>query len=105
MAVELVSETFADRVGDEFEVTPAAGGEPFPALLSACDEAHYGSAEELREQLGRVPFSLLFHATHRDGYWPQQTFNLRHPELGEFPLFMVPLGPDDRGMRYEAVIS
>jgi hypothetical protein len=35
----------------------------------------------------------------------QQTFRLSHPELGEFDLFLVPLGPGPEGMRYEAVIS
>jgi hypothetical protein len=41
----------------------------------------------------------------RDRLVPQQTWSLRHPALGELALFLVPLGPDDDGMRYEAVIS
>jgi hypothetical protein len=105
MAVELVSETFANRVGEAFEATTAGGGETLELELSSCQETPHGFPEELREQIGRVPFSLLFHSAERDRYWPQQTFTLRHPELGEFALFMVPLGPDDRGMQYEAVIS
>ncbi len=35
----------------------------------------------------------------------QQTCAFSHPQLGAFDLFIVPLGPDDEGMRYEAVIS
>jgi hypothetical protein len=30
---------------------------------------------------------------------------VRHPDLGELSLFLVPLGPDERGARYEAVIG
>jgi hypothetical protein len=104
MAIELVSETFAPHVGETFEVTPQVG-EPFEVVLSSCDETAYGDHDALREELGRIPFSLVFHAADRDRFWPQQTFVLRHPQLGEIGLFMVPLGPDDRGMQYQAVIS
>jgi hypothetical protein len=30
---------------------------------------------------------------------------MRHEELGQFALFMVPLGPDERGMRYQALVT
>jgi hypothetical protein len=30
---------------------------------------------------------------------------LGHAELGDDDLFLVPLGPDERGMRYQAVIA
>ena len=105
VTVELVSATFANRIGEAFEAVTASGKGHLDLVLSACDESQHGSPEELREQLGRVPFSLVFHAPERDRYAPQQIFTLRHPELGEFELFMVPLGPDDRGMQYQAVIS
>lgn len=104
MAVELVSETFTRRVGEAFEVFPAEG-EAFELVLSRCEAAGFGSPDQLREQFGREPFSLIFHAAERDRYWPQQTFRLRHAELGELELFLVPLGPDERGMQYQAVIS
>jgi hypothetical protein len=35
----------------------------------------------------------------------QQVCVLSHDELGRFELFLVPLGPDQGGMRFEAVIS
>jgi hypothetical protein len=105
MAPKLEAETFAPHVGETFEVVPSVAGERFEAVLSSCEDTPYGSREELRETLGRVPFSLMFHAPDPSWYAPQQTFSLRHPELGELDLFLVPLGPDDRGMRYQAVIS
>jgi hypothetical protein len=104
MAIELVSETFAPHLGETFEASPT-DGEPFEVTLSSCEETPYGSPEALREELGRVPFSLIFHAADGDRFWGQQIFVLRHPDLGELSLFMVPIGPDERGMQYQAVIS
>jgi hypothetical protein len=79
-------------------------GEPFEAVLSSCEETPYGSPEEWQRTQNRVPFSLLFLVDPDPGA-PQQIFSMRHPDLGTFDLFLVPLGPDERGMRYEAVIS
>jgi hypothetical protein len=97
------SATFQPHVGDHFEVTPQQG-EPFEAVLSSCEETTYGSPGEWRQTTRRVPFSLIFHGP-AEGAVGQQTCGFRHAQLGEFDLFIVPLGPDERGMRYEAVIS
>ena len=35
----------------------------------------------------------------------QGTYKVSHPELGEADLFLVPIGPDKEGMRYEAVFT
>ena len=104
MALELKSETFSGHVGETFTATPQEG-EPFELVLTSCEETPYGSAEEWREAFQRVPFSLLFHDADASRFLPQQIVSLRHPDLGELELFIVPLGPDERGMRYEAVIS
>ena len=53
---------------------------------------------------GRAPFSLEFTDPDPE-HVPQQTVEVRHEELGEFPLFVVPLGPSENGMRYEAVFT
>lgn len=92
MTARFTSETFADRIGEIFEVVPA-DGPPLELVLAECEADRYEGS-----------FSLLFHAL--DGRLePQQTFRARHAELGEFDLFLVPLGPDERGMRYEAVFA
>jgi hypothetical protein len=97
------SATFKPHVGDRFKVSPQEG-EPFEAVLSSCEETTYGSPGERAETAQRVPFSLVFvgpaeHAVN------QQICAFSHPELGAFDLFIVPLGPGEEGMRYEAVIS
>lgn len=35
----------------------------------------------------------------------QGTVQMSHPDLGEFPIFVVPVGEDERGREYEAVFS
>ena len=52
----------------------------------------------------RAPFSLLF----RGGPSPplaQGIHALEHAQLGRLELFLVPLGPDAEGQRYEAVFT
>jgi hypothetical protein len=100
---ELVSATFSALVGDRFEIAPG-DGPPFEATLTSCSETPHGVPDEWRRTVGRVPFALLFHG---DPPAPvrQQICTLSHHELGRFELFLVPLGPDERGMRFEAVIS
>jgi uncharacterized protein DUF6916 len=36
---------------------------------------------------------------------PQGIYRLYHPARGALDLFMVPLGPDPHGMRYEIVFN
>jgi hypothetical protein len=90
-------------VGDRFEVTPQQG-EPFDAVLSSCEESPYRSPADGQETTRRVPFSLVFHGP-AEPIVAQQTCGFRHAGLGEFDLFVVPLGVDEQGVRYEAVIS
>ena len=97
------SATFKPHVGDRFEVTPQEG-EPFEAVLSSCEETPYGSSDEWRETTLRVPFSLIF-VSPAEHSVNQQTCAFRHEQLGDFELFVVPLGPNEQGMRYQAVIS
>jgi uncharacterized protein DUF6916 len=97
MAVELVTGTFADRVGETFGATPSDEGEPIELVLSSCDESPHARPDH-------HAFSLLFHAPGTD-HLPQQIFALEHAELGQFDLFLVPLGPEGDRMRYEAVVN
>ncbi|MFM9948422.1 MAG: DUF6916 family protein [Saprospiraceae bacterium] len=55
--------------------------------------------------LPRQPFSFVLTTAQKNEYYPQATFLVVHPEKGELPVFLVPLGPDEKGMRYEAVFT
>lgn len=54
---------------------------------------------------GRTPFSVVLRSGAPDKYWPQGTHTIIHPSRGELELFMVPIGPDETGMRYEISFS
>ena len=52
----------------------------------------------------REPYSLVFRGP-AESVLEQGIVPLRHPELGEIAIFLVPIGPDSQGMRYEAVFT
>lgn len=52
----------------------------------------------------RVPFSLIFHTVPK-AVLPQAIYRLESDTMEAMELFLVPLGPDERGMRYEAVFT
>ena len=54
---------------------------------------------------GRRPFSLLFLGPPGPQYLLQGTYHLEHEGLGAFDLFIVPLGPQEGRMQYEAVFT
>lgn len=52
----------------------------------------------------RQPFSLLFRGVGTT-VWPQGIYHLSRPGLDELDIFLVPVGKDESGVRYEAVFS
>ena len=52
----------------------------------------------------REPFSLTFLGPG-DPVLPQRIYRLEHAELGSLEIFLVPVGRDARGTRYEAAFS
>jgi hypothetical protein len=55
--------------------------------------------------LARKPFSLVFRTNQKNEYYPQGMMIVFHPEKGEIPLFFVPVGFDEVGMKYETVFA
>ena len=56
------------------------------------------------EEVLRQPFSIIF-SGQKDIVWPQGTYTIDHHSLGKMDIFLVPIGPNDHGMRYEAVFN
>ena len=52
----------------------------------------------------RAPFSIAFR-TPRETRWPQGIYGVEHDSLGRLSIFLVPIGPDELGMLYEAVFG
>jgi hypothetical protein len=81
------------------------GGEPLPLELVEVQRARYAADPAAVGPNGRrEPFSLVFRGP-RSPYARQGIYRLEHAGLGSLELFLVPLGPDAAGMRYEAVFA
>jgi hypothetical protein len=91
---ELTVESFTGRVQETFTL---AG--PAAALKLVLAEV-----EELGQSQNRKAFSLRFLGPPQP-ILPQATYRLEHPAMGALEIFLVPLGPRDGGMRYEAVFA
>ena len=52
----------------------------------------------------RQPFSLIFRGP-RAPVLPQRIYRLEHEAMGPLEIFIVPIGPDAEGMRYQAVFT
>lgn len=98
MLESLTREDFADRVGQTFAAT-AEGGRTLTLTLAEVEALPQPPGDQ-----GRPPFSLVFHDAAPD-HVPQQTLAVDHPEMGSFGLFVVPLGPGQQGMRYQAIFT
>lgn len=96
----LTFEHFSGRVGEAFDV-PGEDGVALELVDAAEGSQPGGRGPDGQE---RTQFSLVFRGPGAP-WLPQATHRLVHPELGELDLFLVPLGPDAEGMRYEAVFG
>ncbi|MBL4773233.1 MAG: hypothetical protein JKX98_06435 [Alcanivoracaceae bacterium] len=50
------------------------------------------------------PFSLVFQAAG-DTIFEQNTYFVKNNEFKKTPLFLVPIGSDEKGVRYEAIFT
>lgn len=101
MLDHLTHDDFARHLSERFEIALSDG----ERLALALDEVTPLGAVTAAAGGGRRPFSLLFRHPRRDAFLPQRTYQLEHPTLGTLALFLVPLGPDGAGMRYEAIFT
>jgi hypothetical protein len=91
---DLTAASFIDRIGDSFMLSlPDAA---IPLVLA--------EVEELGQSQHRRAFSLRFLGPAQP-ILPQATYRFEHPGMGTVEMFIVPLGPKDGGMRYEAVFT
>ncbi len=94
--------TFAERVGEKFQVDD--GSQVIEMQLVAATAATLRSGERATTPSGRDPFSIVFRGP-LEPVLPQRTYRFEHDTHGVFDLFIVPIGPDESGMQYEAVFS
>jgi uncharacterized protein DUF6916 len=97
MPASFTADTFAELTGDEFEIELETG-ERFALRLAAAAPMTLAPTD------GPAPFSILFRGPETP-ILPQRSYPIEHPALGRFDVFLVPLGADDRGARYEAAFT
>ena len=86
--------TYAPLVGSVFEVHRPDGGSVSVELVDATELPGRGEC-----------FSLIFRGP-ASAPLDQRTYRVEHRALGDFPLFLVPLGPcDEGGQELEAVVN
>ena len=90
---------FLPRLHQMFEITLESGESYSLELIEVRDLGEAPSAEF------RKPFALTLRNPDRTAYLPQRTYYLEHEQLGAMELFIVPLGPDASGMKYEITFN
>jgi hypothetical protein len=96
----LTHESFQPHVGTDFAVRPG----PDAALRLTLIEAAATGPAPAGDAARRRPFSLLFRGP-RAPVLPQRIYRLEHAALDPLEIFIVPIGPDAEGMRYQAVFT
>ena len=98
MSTNLTEQEFSKHVGTQFNVALTDG----ELSLTLVEAKAYMPGEN--EQEGMERFSVFF-----DGppnlLLPQQTYQLRHEQMGEFDIFLTPISGDAKRIRYEAVFN
>jgi hypothetical protein len=98
MLDKLTYDDFLSRLHQKFVVNHDSG--ELEAELIECRKlASTGRSDALRQ-----PFALTFRGP-RQPVLVQRIYKLEGGTLGPLEIFIVPIGPDDLGMRYEAIFS
>jgi hypothetical protein len=57
-----------------------------------------------RPDAKREAYSLVFRGPMKP-LLMQRIYSIRHEQMGQLEIFLVPIGPDADGMRYEAIFT
>ena len=90
--------TFSEHLGGTFRIYPDDSDALDFELISATD-----LGERPAETSPGRPFSVVFRGG--EASLPQRTYRMEHQEIGGFDIFLVPIGPDENGPRYEAIFN
>lgn len=98
MEPNLTEKEFSQHVGSEFALN--INEQNIRLKLAEVK----GYLAQGNEQTGMERFSVFFEGPG-DILLPQATYPIRHEQMGEFELFLVPISRDETGFRYEAVFN
>ncbi len=94
----LTDADFAPHIGQRFRMRLSAEQSLDLTLVEVHTHKYAPPAAQRRG------FSLLLRSDVT-GHVPQATYSLAHDEMGTMDLFLVPVGPREGGMCYEAVFN
>ena len=94
--------TFSPHLGKTFRISMDSSQALDLELIEATDLSTRYTSEPV-EGRGR-PFSIVFRGPG-DILLPQAIYQIAHDQIGTFDLFIVPIGRDKDGLRYEAVFN
>ena len=95
---------FEHHVGSAFRIVAGSAGAPHLVHLTRVTRLQSITWANGEARESTPAFSLIF----RGPVGPvlgQDTYLVKHSHLGEFPLFLVPIGPNQAAVRYEAVFA
>lgn len=95
MSDNLTKEKFAESLNTKFRVGAETAGTVEIELVQLVE----GVSTPRQEQ-----FSLLFLGP-LDRFLMQKTYRVEHDSLGEFDMFLVPVGRGQDGFQYEAIFN
>ena len=98
----LTQADFAACLGDTFRVQLDSNDVLDVELIEATVKPVGG--EPASGGAKREPFSLVFRGP-KDRHLPQKIYQLDHDRLGQLHIFLVPIGPDESGMCFEAIFT
>jgi hypothetical protein len=98
----LTVDDFAAAVGDTVVLEDGAGLALELELVSAA--THPAGAPAADADGRRTPFNLLFRGP-ADPVLGQRIYHVQVARIGALDLFLVPVGRDDDGTRYEAIFG
>ena len=89
---------YVECQGDPFQIIPESANPVAVELIEVTSLARNAAPAPDR------PFSLIFRGL-RTPVLPQRMYLVEHERLGGHLLFLVPIGPDEHGMRYQAIFN
>ncbi len=92
----LTSDVFEKAVDEKFQISGEFG--QLESTLVDCTKLVQHDEET------KAPFSIVLRGP-MEPLLEQQIYKVSHEKIGEMEIFLVALGPDKPGMRYEAIFT
>jgi hypothetical protein len=100
----LTVDIFQPRVGQTFRIRARPESEVEAELIEARELGGGPARADAQTSRRRTPFSLSFRTSLMTPL-PQSIYKVVHHDLGGYEIFLVPVGPDGKGMVYEAIFT